>query len=188
MRGLGRGFFRRPVDDVARDLIGTVLTVKGAGGAIVETESYDRHDPAAHTYRGPTRANGVMFGPPGHAYVYRSYGIHWCLNFTCGEGSAVLIRALEPLYGLDIMTARRGVEAPALLCAGPGRLCQALGIGAALNGASLSEPPFALCRTRAKAQLLTGRRIGISKAVEAPRRFGLKGSPFLSRPFRAEVP
>ncbi len=184
---LPKTFFARDVDSVARALVGTVLTFGGVGGTIVETESYDSDDPASHCYgRRLTPRNRTMFGPPGHAYVYRSYGIHWCLNFTCGSCSAVLIRALEPLYGIDRMQARRGMDDVTRLCAGPGRLCQALGISGAEDGHSLYDPPFALYRADGKPPVCTGVRIGITKARDAQRRFGLAGSPFLSRRF-AEI-
>lgn len=173
--------------EVARCLIGTLLLVDGVGGRIVETEAYDGEDPASHSFTGPTPRNAAMFGPPGRAYVYRSYGIHWCLNFVCreaGHGAGVLIRALEPTAGLASMRRRRGLEDLRLLCAGPGRLGQALGITQALNGAALDAPPFELLCGEAPAELLAGPRIGISKAVDMPWRFGLKGSRFLSKPFR----
>lgn len=177
--------FDRPVDEVAAALIGVVLLVDGVGGAIVETEAYNRLDPASHSFRGQTPRNRAMFGPPAHAYVYRSYGIHWCLNLVCGPepGSAVLIRALRPTAGLDLMRARRGLHGERLLCAGPGRLCQALGITAALDGFSLSAPPFQLL-PGAAAEVVAGRRIGLSRGVETPWRFGERDSPFLSRPLR----
>ncbi len=174
-----------PVAEVARLLIGATLLVDGAGGLIVETEAYDRHDPASHTYRGPTPRNAAMFGPPGHAYVYRSYGMHWCLNLVCGPepGAAVLVRALHPLHGLAAMQARRGGIAERLACAGPGRLCQALGITAALNGLPLDHPPFRLLPRTTPCDIVTGPRIGITPARDTPWRFGLKGSRYLSRPF-----
>jgi DNA-3-methyladenine glycosylase len=167
----------------ARTLIGWTLTVDGVGGRIVETEAYDHEDPASHSFSGPTQRNAVMFGPPGHVYVYRSYGIHWCMNLVCaGPASAVLIRAIEPTHGLDVMIARRGLETPRLLCSGPGRLCQAMGVSHAQNGARIDAPPFDLL-PGAAAGIVVGPRIGISKAVEAPWRFGEAGSRFLSRPF-----
>ncbi len=177
--------FLAPVAEVAQMLIGTTLLVDGVGGLIVETEAYDRHDPASHTYRGPTPRNAAMFGPPGHAYVYRSYGMHWCLNLVCGPepGAAVLIRALQPLYGLATMQARRGGIAERLACAGPGRLCQALGITAALDGLPLDHPPFRLLPPTTPCAIVAGPRIGITQARDTPWRFGLKGSRYLSRPF-----
>jgi DNA-3-methyladenine glycosylase len=173
-------------EEVARLLIGAVLLVDGVGGSIVETEAYDGEDPASHSYTGPTARNASMFGPPGRAYVYRSYGIHWCLNFVCreaGHGAGVLIRAIEPLHGLDRMAARRGVESPRLLCSGPGRVGQALGITRALDGLRLDRPPFEVLAAQGAPQVVSGPRIGISKAVEQPWRFGLAGSSFVSRPF-----
>jgi DNA-3-methyladenine glycosylase len=184
LRPLPQSFLRRDVDVVARDLIGTILTVGGVGGVIVETESYDSDDPAAHTFgRRQTPRNAVMFGAPGHAYVYRIYGMHWCLNFTCGDASAVLIRALEPRYGIAKMQGRRGSEVLTNLCSGPGKLCQALGLTGAQNGSSLFAPPFALYRAAGPIALSSGVRIGITKARERERRFGLAQSPYLSRRF-----
>lgn len=177
--------FEHRAPDLAAALIGVTLSVGGVGGVIVETEAYDRLDPASHTFRGPTPRNRAMFGPPGHAYVYRSYGIHWCLNLVCGPepGSAVLIRALRPTAGLDIMRTRRALDPERLLCAGPGRLCQALGITAALDGHSLFTAPFQLL-PGVPLDVIAGKRIGLTRAVETPWRFGERGSPFLSRPFR----
>jgi DNA-3-methyladenine glycosylase len=183
---LGRGFFARPVDIVARELIGATLLVDGAGGVIVETEAYDHEDPASHSHAGRTTRNAAMFGPPGHAYVYRSYGLHWCLNLVCGTaplGSAVLIRALQPVAGFEAMQARRGQAAPKLLCSGPGRLSQALGVTGALDGRPLDEAPFALFPRRDDPPVVCGPRIGITRAAETPWRFGLRGSAFLSRRF-----
>jgi DNA-3-methyladenine glycosylase len=178
--------FYAPSHEVARQLIGVVVLVDGVGGRIVETEAYDREDPASHSFSGPTERNGAMFGAPAHAYVYRSYGIHWCLNFVCreeGHGAGVLIRALEPLAGLGAMRARRGLEAERLLCSGPGKLCQALGVSRVHNGMALALPPFALAPAPAGLEVVAGPRIGISKAMAVPWRFGLAGSRFWSRPF-----
>ncbi len=174
---------------VARRLIGATLLVDGVGGIIVETEAYDHEDPASHTFAGPTLRNAAMFGPPAHAYVYRSYGIHWCLNLVCreeGHGAGVLLRAIEPVAGLDTMRARRGLDDVRLLCAGPGRLGQALGITHAYNGLAINAPPFELLPAPPGTQVVSGPRIGISKAVDQPWRFGLSGSRFLSKPFRQE--
>ena len=187
---LRRSFFDRSVHDVAPELIGASMHVDGVGGMIVEVEAYHHTDPAAHSYGGRTDRNAVMFGPPGYAYVYRSYGIHWCVNFVCeaeGSASAVLIRALRPTNGLGEMRARRGIEDERLLCSGPGKLCQALGITIAHNGLPLDRQPFEL-RARDHAvpvKVAVGPRIGITKAVEHPWRYGLRGSRFLSRPFGA---
>jgi DNA-3-methyladenine glycosylase len=183
---LRRSFFDRPVLKVAPDLIGATLLVNGVGGRIVEVEAYHHTEPAAHSYRGPTPRNVVMFGPPGVAYVYRSYGIHWCLNFVCeeeGSASAVLIRALEPIAGLGLMRRRRGVADERLLCSGPGKLCGALGVTIRHNGLALDKAPFELRAAGGKVAIVRGVRIGITKAVEKPWRFGLKGSRFLSKPF-----
>jgi DNA-3-methyladenine glycosylase len=174
------------VHEVAPDLIGAMLLCNGVGGRIVEVEAYHHTDPAAHSFRGPTARNAVMFGPPGYAYVYRSYGIHWCLNFVCepaGSASAVLIRALEPTAGLALMRRRRGLADERLLCAGPGRVCEALGVTAAHNGLALDQPPFALFARVGEVDVIAGPRIGITKAAEKPWRYGLKGSAFLSKPF-----
>lgn len=165
-------------------LIGWTLTLDGVGGRIVETEAYHHEDPASHSFPGPTPRNAVMFGPPGRIYVYRSYGIHWCMNLVCGEtpGSAVLIRALEPTHGLDVMIARRGLDDPRRLCAGPGNVCQALGVTREHDGMRVDHLPFALDPGPA-AGIAVGPRIGISKAADIPWRFGELGSRYLSRPF-----
>jgi DNA-3-methyladenine glycosylase len=185
---LRRIFFDRSVHEVAPELIGATLLVNGVGGVIVEVEAYHHTDPAAHSYGGLTERNAVMFGPPGTAYVYRSYGIHWCLNFVCeaeGSASAVLIRALEPTAGLAAMRRRRGASEPRALCSGPGKLGEALGITRDKhNGLALDKPPFELRARAAALEIAVGARIGISKAVERPWRYGLKGSRFLSKPFR----
>jgi DNA-3-methyladenine glycosylase len=180
---LRKPFFDRSVHDVAPELVGATLLVDGAGGRIVEVEAYDREDPAAHSFGGQTARNATMFGPAGRAYVYRSYGIHWCLNFVCREASAVLIRALEPTHGLELMRARRGTAEPRLLAAGPGRLAQALGVTGEHDGLPLDRPPFELY-ARDDVEIAVGTRIGISKAAERPWRYGEAGSRFLSRPIR----
>ena len=179
------GFWTRHPTEVARDLIGWEVFVSGVGGRIVETEAYHHEDPASHSYAGPTPRNQVMFGPPGYLYVYRSYGIHWCMNFVSGEtgeGSAVLIRAVEPTAGLEIMAERRGLSDPRALCSGPGKLCQAMGVTREHDGARLDRPPFELREGATKA-VVAGPRIGITKAVDQPWRYGEAGSRFLSRPF-----
>lgn len=186
-QALPRASFHRPVPVVACDLIGTTLLVDGVGGIVVETEAYARNDPASHSFAGRTPRNASMFGPTGHAYVYRSYGIHWCLNIVCdaeAPGSAVLIRALQPTVGLELMAQRRGTADPRRLCSGPGRLCQALGVTGALDGLPLDTPPFALESRLEPPRIAEGRRIGITQAVETPWRFCLSGSRFLSRPPR----
>ena len=173
--------------DVAPALVGTILLVDGVGGIVVEVEAYDQQDPASHGYGGPTARNASMFGPPGHAYVYRSYGIHWCLNLVCreeGTAEAALVRALAPTEGLAEMRARRGVEDARLLCSGPGRLCQALAVTRAHDGLPLDGPPFELLAPEAPVQIVSGRRIGITRAVDRRWRYGLAGSRYLSRPFR----
>lgn len=194
---LPAAFFARSVHEVAPQLIGVTLLVAGVGGPIVEVEAYDRSDPASHAFPGPTARNRAMFGPPGRAYVYRSYGIHWCLNLVCGipdpaagagaggPGEAVLVRALEPTHGLAEMEARRGLANPRLLAAGPGRLAQALGVTAALDGAPLDAPPFellALAPGAPRPAVATAPRIGITKAAHLPWRYAAEGSPYLSRP------
>ena len=179
---LSATFFAREVQTVARELIGTTLLVDGVGGVIVETEAYDADDPASHCFRGRTPRNASMFGPPGHAYVYRSHGIHWCVNFVCSTASGALIRALEPTAGNELMIERRGTNELGRLCAGPGRLCQALGIDNRHDGAALEQPPFKLLARKQEVSVSAGTRIGISRAVETPWRFCLDGSRFLSRP------
>jgi DNA-3-methyladenine glycosylase len=184
---LTRDFFARSVHEVAPDLVGTMLLFNGVGGEIVELEAYHHTDPAAHSYGGPTLRNAVMFGPPGFAYVYRSYGIHWCLNFVCeeeGSASAVLIRALKPLAGLASMRRRRRLTDERLLCSGPGRLCEALKISGAHNGLPLDALPFELRARTTTPDIVRGVRIGITKAAESPWRYGVAGSRFLSKPFR----
>jgi DNA-3-methyladenine glycosylase len=183
---LERDLFAQDVHDVARELIGATLLVDGVGGTIVEVEAYHHEDPAAHGFRGRTPRNATMFGPPGHVYVYRSYGIHWCMNFVCAEegvADAVLLRALEPTQGLDVMRVRRGLEDERLLCAGPGRLCQALAVTKEHDGLPVDEPPFELRARESAPEIVAGPRIGITKAAELPWRYGLTGSRFLSRRF-----
>jgi DNA-3-methyladenine glycosylase len=183
---LDRDFFDRDVVAVARALIGCTLTVDGVGGVIVETEAYHQREPAAHSHGGRTERNAVMFGPPGYAYVYRSYGIHWCLNFVCareGTASAVLIRAIEPAHGIAKMRKRRGLDEIRTLCSGPGKLCEALAVTRAHNGLVLDRPPFAIGERTKRPTIAVGPRIGITKATDLHWRFGLKGSPFLSRAF-----
>jgi DNA-3-methyladenine glycosylase len=174
--------FSRPASLVARELIGCLLLVDGCGGMIVEAEAYARDDPASHSFRGLTARNKSMFGAPGHAYVYRIYGLHWCLNFVCEPGSAVLIRAVEPSVGIDRMIRRRGLAHQRQLCSGPGRLCQALGITGALDGASLYAPPFDLRKASCRHPLDVSKRIGLRVATQTPWRFTSRSSTFLSRP------
>ncbi|WP_315799935.1 DNA-3-methyladenine glycosylase [Bradyrhizobium sp. SZCCHNS3002] len=183
---LTRAFFAREVLAVAPELIGATFLVDGVGGIIVEVEAYHHTEPAAHSFRGPTPRNQVMFGPPGFAYVYRSYGIHWCVNFVCeaeGSASAVLIRAIEPTMGMEEMQRRRGLEDVRALCAGPGKLTEAMGITIAHNALPLDAPPIELFARPDDVEIAAGIRIGITKAVDLPWRFGLKGSRFLSKPF-----
>ena len=180
--------------EVAQALIGASVLVDGVGGRIVETEAYDESDPASHTFGGVTPRNAVMFGVPGRAYVYRSYGLHWCLNFVCresGHGAGVLIRALEPTHGVERMRERRGLANARLLCAGPGRVGQALAVDGSFNGLALDAPPFALLarsQDHPPLEVEVGPRIGISKAIELPWRFGEKGSRYLSKPFGRSSP
>jgi DNA-3-methyladenine glycosylase len=174
-------FFARDAVAVAADLIGAEFCVSSVGGIIVETEAYRLDDAASHSFAGATNRNRSMFGPPAHTYVYLSYGLHWCLNFVCLPGSAVLIRAIEPRWGLEAMRQRRGVSQERLLCSGPGRVGQALAVGKEQDGLPLDGKPFQLSPPTKCPPLATGLRVGISKAVEHPWRFGLKESPFLSR-------
>jgi DNA-3-methyladenine glycosylase len=181
---LKRDFFGRSVHEVAPDLIGVTLLVDGVGGRIVEVEAYDQEDPASHAHRGRTARNAAMFGPPGHAYVYRSYGIHWCLNLVCGGAGvpeAVLIRALEPTARLDLQRTRRGAADVRALCSGPGKLCQALGITREHDGLALDTPPFELVEREEVPEIVTGPRIGITRATELSWRYMSAGSPYLSR-------
>jgi DNA-3-methyladenine glycosylase len=183
---IGRDFFARSVHRVAPDLIGCTLLVDGVGGPIVEVEAYDHEDPASHAFRGETARNRSMFGPPGLAYVYRSYGVHWCLNLVCEESdtaAAVLLRALEPVHGVEEMKRRRGTEALGLLCSGPGRLSQALAVTRAHDGLPLDAPPFELRARRDDLTVVAGPRVGVKRAAELPWRYGLAGSPFVSKPF-----
>jgi DNA-3-methyladenine glycosylase len=183
---LRRSFFDRSVHEVAPDLIGATLLFNGVGGVIVEVEAYHHTDPAAHSYNGPTPRNLVMFGPPGFTYVYRSYGIHWCVNFVCekeGSASAVLIRALAPTHDLAAMRRRRGLQEERMLCSGPGKLCEALGITVAHSGMALDRAPYALHARVGTADVVSGVRIGITKAANLPWRYGLKGSRYLSKRF-----
>ena len=183
---LKRAFFDRSVHEVAPALIGTTLLVDGVGGIIVEVEAYHHSEPAAHSFNGPTPRNKVMFGPPGFSYVYRSYGIHWCMNFVCeeaGSASAVLIRALEPTHGIPAMRRRRGLHDEHALCSGPGKLCEALGITIAHSELPLDRPPIALHARVGKMEIVTGVRIGLTKAIDLPWRYGLKDSRFVSKRF-----
>jgi DNA-3-methyladenine glycosylase len=187
MPQLRKSFFARSVHDVAPDLVGATLLFNGVGGTIVEVEAYHHTDPAAHSFGGQTPRNAVMFGPPGFAYVYRSYGIHWCVNFVCevaGSASAVLIRALQPTAGLPAMRRRRGMSDERALCSGPGKLTEALGISIRHNGLALDEPPFEVLAPSEPVEIAVGLRIGITKAMDKPWRYGVRGSAFLSKPFR----
>ena len=181
---LGCDFFARSVHEVAPSLIGATLLVDGVGGSIVEVEAYHPQDPASHAFRGRTTRNASMFGPPGHAYVYRSYGVHWCLNLVCeeeGTAAAVLLRALEPMQGLSRMRVRRRTDDPGLLCSGPGRLCEALGVTREHDGLALDRAPFELRAGAHPVEIATAPRVGISRATEFPWRYVLAGSRFLSR-------
>ena len=181
--------FTRSPHEIAPELIGAELLVDGVGGVIVEVEAYDHEDPAAHSFGNRrTPRNASMFLTGGHVYVYRSYGVNWCMNIVCceeGVAGAVLIRALEPTRGLDVMAERRGVADVRLLCSGPGRLCQALGVTREHDGLRIDRPPFSFSERQAPADVVVGTRIGITKAAERPWRYGLAGSRFVSRPFRA---
>jgi DNA-3-methyladenine glycosylase len=181
---LSKSFFDRPVLEVAPELIGAGLFVDGVGGEIVEVEAYDESDPASHSFRGPTPRNAAMFGPAGHAYVYKIYGIHFCLNFVCRPGSAILIRALRPTAGFDLMHERRGGVVEKQLCSGPGKLAEALGLNRGHYGLALDEPPFSLTAADEAKPVATGPRIGITKGVETPWRFVLAGSAYLSKPLK----
>jgi DNA-3-methyladenine glycosylase len=175
----------RAVTEVARDLVGCTLLVDGVGGTIVEVEAYAPDDPASHSFRGEDARNTAMFGPPGHLYVYRSYGVHWCANVVCcepGTGAAVLLRALEPTHGIDAMRDRRRLDDVRLLCSGPGRLTQALGISLEHDGLALDRPPFRVDPPTEPPDLVVGPRVGIARAVELPWRYSVRSSPFLSRP------
>lgn len=183
--------FSADAQQVARWLIGVTMLINGVGGRIVETEAYDQSDPAAHTYTGPSARNAAMFGPPAHVYVYRSYGLHWCMNLVCreaGHGAGVLLRALEPTHGIDTMQQRRGMRNVRLLCAGPGRLAQALAVDHSWNGRALQPPVIELLHATDEAaravEVLSGPRIGISKAADTPWRFGEHGSRYVSKPFK----
>jgi len=180
-----RAALAQGVHDAARALVGCTLLVDGVGGTIVEVEAYAPDDPASHSFRGENVRNAAMFGPAGHLYVYRSYGVHWCANVVCcepGTGAAVLLRALEPTHGIDEMRARRRLEDVRLLCSGPGRLTQALGISGAHDGLALDRPPFALLDPSERAEVVVGPRVGITRAVELPWRYSVSGSLFVSRP------
>jgi DNA-3-methyladenine glycosylase len=187
---LTRAFFDRSVHEVAPDLIGTTLLFNGVGGLIVEVEAYHQTEPAAHSFRGPTPRNRIMFGPAGFSYVYRSYGIHWCVNFVCeqeGSASAVLIRALQPTHGLASMRRRRHLKEERSLCSGPGKLCEALGITIEHSELPLDQAPFAIYPRTGKVEVVAGVRIGITKAADLPWRYGLKGSKFVSKPFPPDL-
>lgn len=176
-----------PAIELAPLLIGATFLVDGVGGIIVETEAYEADDPASHSFAGERPRNRAMFGPPLTAYVYRSYGVHWCFNIVTGpvgHGAAVLVRAIEPTIGLATMVERRRTTEPRLLASGPGRMTEALGISIAHDGLPLDAPPFALTLREHRPDIITGPRIGITKAADRPWRFGLRGSPFLSRSFR----
>lgn len=175
----------RSVHDAARELVGWTFLVDGVGGRIVETEAYAPDDAASHSFAGRTARNATMFGPPGLLYVYRSYGVHWCANVVCceeGIGAAVLVRALEPTEGIEVMQRRRGTEDVKLLCSGPGRLTEALGISGVHDGSSLGEPPFELRSRSGNVDIVAGPRVGISRAAESPWRYAVRSSAYVSRP------
>lgn len=182
---LGREFYDRPVLEVAPELLGCVLSYGDCAGVIVETEAYHESEPACHAFAGRTARTETLFGAPGVAYVYRSYGIHALINAVCepeGIGAAVLIRALEPIEGLELMAERRGLSDPAQLCSGPGKLTQALGIGLDLNGTDFIEGPVLISARQQPPEQIVGERIGITKAVELPWRFCIAGNGHVSRP------
>lgn len=183
---MNKDFFDRDAVVVAQAMIGMEFRFHNTGGMIVETEAYRPDDAASHSFNGPTLRNRVMFGPPGHLYVYRSYGIHWCANIVCTSGSAVLIRALEPQTGVELMKMRRGTQTLRNLCSGPGKLCQALAITGDVNGMSVFEQPILLRPRKADPDVIAGPRIGISKAMDLLWRFGLKDSPHVSKPFTSK--
>lgn len=181
---LPRKFFARSAHELAPELLDATLLVNGVGGRLVELEIYDQSDPASHSYRGRTERNASMFGPPGHSYVYRSYGVHWCLNIVCsaaGEASALLIRALEPTQGLERMIERRGLSDPRKLCSGPGKLCQALAVGGEHDGLALDAAPFQILAREREPQIVRCERVGITRARHQPWRLCVGGSPYLSR-------
>ncbi len=180
-------YFDRDVTLVARQLLGATLLVDGIGGIIVETEAYHPTEPASHAFRGETPRNAAMFLGPGHVYVYRSYGIHWCLNFVCSDGAAILIRALEPTKGMVEMSERRGLSAATDLCSGPGKLCTALAVTKAHDRLRLDHPPFEFFPPTGSVDIVTGPRIGITRAADLPWRFGIAGSPYLSRRFAVDA-
>ena len=187
---LDEAFFARPVAQVAPELLGCVIEVGDLAGEIVEVERYQQDDPASHSFRGPTPRAAVMFGPPGRLYVYRSYGVHWCANVVCeheGHGAAVLLRAIAPTRGLDVMRERRGTADERKLCSGPGRLCEAFGIDGSMNASVLGREPVRVFAGPPVADVAVGPRIGISVATDQPWRFGIAGSPHLSRPFPVAV-
>ena len=186
-RAIDPMFFDREVTLVARDLLGATLLVDGVGGVIVETEAYHPTEPASHAYIGETARNASMFKGPGTVYIYRSYGMHWMLNIACTDAAAVLIRALEPTEGIERMAERRGLSAPRQLASGPGKLCAALAVSKRHDGLSIDNPAFTLALPTESPTIVVGPRIGISKAVDIPWRFGIAGSPFLSRRFAASA-